>query len=146
MGLTRDLGLGRLALDTSCFIYFIEEHPDYVDLVSPVFESADSGKRQLVTSALSLLEVLVVLFRAGDLALAARYETLLGRSRGLTLVPIDTGQLRAAAQLRAVHRVRTPDALQLTAALATRCSVFLTNDRKLPEISGLRILQLRDYL
>jgi predicted nucleic acid-binding protein len=52
-----------------------------------------------------------------------------------------------AAQLRAVHpSVRTPDALQLAAALSAGCSAFVTNDRDLPALPGLRILKLRDYL
>ena len=77
---------------------WIEEKTDYLDLLRPVFESADAG------------------------------------------------QLRSAAQLRAIHGLRTPDALQLAAALAARCPVFITNDRRLSQIPGLRILQLRDYL
>lgn len=146
MGLSEDLGRGRVALDTSIFIYFIEEHPDYLPLISPIFEDGDAGRRELVTSALTMLEVLVVPFRAGDIPLAERYEVLLTRSRGLTLVDVDRVQLRTAAQLRVLHDTRTPDALQLAAALSTRCAAFLTNDRRLPALPGLRILQLRDYV
>jgi predicted nucleic acid-binding protein len=100
-----------------------------------------------VTSSLTLLEVLVVPFRAGNLALADRYEAALSRSRGVRLVGITSAQLRMAAQLRAVHSaVRTPDALQLAAALSAGCSSFVTNDRDLPEIPGLDVVQLRSYL
>ena len=78
--------------------------------------------------------------------LAARYEGLLTRSRGLHMVEIDREQLRAAAQLRAAHRgVRTPDALQLSAALSGGCTAMLTNDRRLPVVPGLRVLELREY-
>jgi len=79
--------------------------------------------------------------------LAQRYEELLTRSRGLRLVELGRTQLRAAAQLRGVHRtLKTPDALQLCAALAGGCTAFVTNDRDLPHIPGLRILQLDDYV
>jgi predicted nucleic acid-binding protein len=98
-----------------------------------------------VTSAATLLEVVVVPYRPGNLALAERYEALLTRSRGLLLVDLDRAHIRAAAQLRAVHRIRTPDALQLAAALSHGCATFLTNDRALPKLRGIRILQLRDY-
>lgn len=87
----------------------------------------------------------VVPLRAGDEALAARYEAMLTRGRGLTLVPLDPPILRAAARLRATHGIRTPDALQLAAALARRCGCFLTNHRRLPSLAGLPVLQLRDY-
>lgn len=145
MGLTAALGSGPVALDTVAFIYFIEEHERFVPVVAPLFVDAARGRRRLVTSALTLLEVLVVPYRAGDVALAERYEALLTRSRGLMLVGIERGQLRAAAQLRAAYGVRTPDALQLAAALARRCSAFVTNDRRLPAIPGLRVVQLSDY-
>jgi predicted nucleic acid-binding protein len=145
VGLIAEIGEGPAALDTTAFIYWIEESPAYLDAIAPVFRAADGGDIEIVSSALTLLEVLVVPYRAGDLGLAERYEALLTRSRGVRLIDIDTGQLRGAAQLRALHGIRTPDALQLAAALAARCPVFVTNDRRLPAIPGLRILQLRDY-
>ncbi|MGI8510290.1 MAG: type II toxin-antitoxin system VapC family toxin, partial [Gemmatimonadaceae bacterium] len=126
MGLTQELaktvGRGRVAVDTAVFIYFIEEHDPYLPIIEPLFAEVAGGEREIVTSALTLLEVMVVPFRVGDSALAARYEALLTRSRGLHLVDIDRNQLRAAAQLRARYGVRTPDALQLAAALQERCS------------------------
>lgn len=140
-----DLGPGQVAIDTSIFIYFIEEHPRFLGLVEPLFTEADEGRRDLITSALTLLEVLVVPFRSGDLLLARRYEDLLSRSRGIRIAEITREQLRAAAQLRAATGVKTPDALQLVAALGAGCATFLTNDRKLPLIPGLRVLQLSSY-
>jgi predicted nucleic acid-binding protein len=146
MGLIADLGPGPIALDTSIFISYIEEHPDYLPHLAPVFAAVASGKFEIATSAVTLLEVLVVPFRTGDLSLADRYEALLTRSRGLHLVEIDKFQLRAAAQIRARYRIRTPDALQLAAALSKRCPALLTNDREIPELPGLKTLQLRTYL
>jgi predicted nucleic acid-binding protein len=136
------LGGGPVGIDTAIVIYFIEEHPKFLPVILPLFRDADLGKRQLVSSAITLLEVLVVPYRAGDRALADRYEALLTRSRGIQLVDTTRDQLRAAAQLRAATGVRTPDALQLVAALGTGCSAFVTNDRRLPSIPGLRIVQL----
>jgi len=145
VGLTEEVGTGPVALDTAIFIYLIEEHPTYLPAVRPLFEGADRGELEIVTSAITLLEVLVVPYRAGNLPLAARYEALLTRSRGVRLIDLDRTQLRAAAQLRAVHGVRTPDALQLAAALTARCTVFVTNDRRLPPLPGLRIVQLTEF-
>ncbi len=145
MGLIEEVGAGPVALDTAVFIYFAERHPDYAALVRPLFVAADGGELQLVTSGVTLLEVLVVPYRVGDVPLAARYEALLTRSRGLRVVDLDHVQLRTAAQLRALHGVRTPDALQLAAALTARCSAFVTNDRRLPAVPGLRIIQLDEH-
>ena len=142
MELTALLGRGSLALDTAVFIYFMEEHPKFLGVVEPIFNAIDSERVRGVTSALTLLETLVVPYRARDDALAARYETLLTRSRGLRLVEIDRPCLRSAARLRSRHRLRTPDAIQIAAALGQRCPCFVTNDRKLPEIPGIEVVQL----
>jgi len=147
VGLTEDLGPGPTALDTAVFIYYIEENTSFLPLVAPIFEEVAAGRREVVTSSLTLLEVLVVPYRAGDLALAERYEASLSRSRGLRMVDIGRGELRAAAQLRALHAtLRTPDALQMAAALSAGCRSFVTNDRDLPTVPGLRVFQLRKYL
>jgi predicted nucleic acid-binding protein len=145
VGLIDDVGGGPTGLDTAIFIYFIEEHPTFLPVVEPLFVAADRGQLELVTSTLTLLETLVVPYRGGDMALADRYEALLTRSRGVRLVEIDRPLLRRTAYLRARTRVRTPDGLQLAAALATRCTTYVTNDRDVPAVSGLRILQVRDY-
>ena len=145
MGLRADVGSGRIAIDTSLFIYFIEEAPRYLPLIEPLFAEADTGKRELITSALTLLEVLVVPYRAGDRSLADRYEQILTRSRGIRVIDLSSEQLRNAAQLRAATGVKTPDALQLAAAMSSDCSVFVTNDRRIPNIPGMHVLQLADY-
>jgi predicted nucleic acid-binding protein len=146
VGLIADLGRGAVAVDTAVFIYFIEEEPRFLPHILPLFLEADQGERELVTSALTLLEVLVVPYRAGDRQMAERYEQLLTRSRGVRLVELTRDQLRAAAQLRAATGVRTPDALHLVSALGTDCKTFITNDRRLPPITGLRIIQLSSYV
>ncbi len=134
-----------MCVDTVAFIYLIEEHLDYLPVVEKVFALTGKGGCGLVTSAITLLEVLVVPYRTGDSALAERYEAVLTRSRGLSMVAVDTDQLKAAAQLRAIYGVRTPDALQLTAGLSRRCTAFVTNDRDLPEVGRMRVLQLSDW-
>lgn len=38
------IGPGRVALDTTAFIYFIEEHPRFLPLVARIFEDTAAGK------------------------------------------------------------------------------------------------------
>ncbi len=64
----------------------------------------------------------------------------------MTLVELSSAVLRTAAELRAELGVRTPDAIQLAAAVHGGCCLLLTNDRRLPELPGLRIRQLSEYL
>jgi predicted nucleic acid-binding protein len=145
VGLIADLGRGPVGADTALFIYLIEERSPFLSLIEPLFREADEGRRELVTSAITLLEVLVVPYRAGNRPLAERYEALLMRSRGVRVVDLSVDQLRAAAQLRATFGAKTPDALQIVAALTGGCTTFVTNERRIPSIPGMRVLQLADY-
>jgi predicted nucleic acid-binding protein len=146
VGLIDDLKPGPVALDTQIFIYFIEEDGRYLPLIKPLFETIDGGNLVAVTSGLSLMEVLVVPYRSGNAALADRYEDLLTNSRGLRFIEVDRRLLKAAAQLRAMFKLKPPDAIQVAAALVADCESFLTNDRRIHAIPGLKILQLKSYL
>jgi predicted nucleic acid-binding protein len=146
VALLDEVGAGPIALDTAPFIYLIEEHETFLPVVEPVFAAIDGGRIAAVTSALTLLEVLVVPLRAADMALPRRYEALLGNSRGLELVEVSRAALRDAAALRAATGMRTPDAIQIATALQRGCTSFVTNDRDLSALPGLRILQLSDFL
>ena len=145
MGLMADLPGGSIGVDAMTFIYLIEEHPTFLPIIAPLFRRADRGGERLVTSALTLLEVLVAPYRAGNRRLADRYEALLTRSRGIELVALTHDQLRAAAELRSAIKVKTPDALQLAAAIGAGCRAFVTNDRRLPSLAGLPVFQLSSY-
>ena len=146
MGLIADIGKGPVAIDTSIFIYYIESNRDYLPLIEPLFLAASSGQLRLVTSVITLLEILVVPFRAGHLDLARRYEELLTMSRGLDLIDVGRGEVSLASRIRARFRVATPDALQLAVAVSRDCTSLVTNDRDIPSLSGLPVLQLNRYL
>ncbi len=146
MGLIADLEGGPVGLDTAVFIYFIEEHPLYLPLVESIFVALDEERLSGSTSTITLLETLVIPVRAGNFSLAERYEFLLTHSRGLRLLDLNRPLVRLAAQIRGLEGLKTPDAIQVAAALHAGCTTFVTNDRRIPAIGGLRVLQLRDYL
>jgi len=145
VALIDDLVGSRIALDTAPLIYWIEDHTVYAPVLEELFTMRDAAHHTLVTSALTLLEVLVVPYRRADGVLAGRYEAAL-TAGDIDLVALDVDALRVAAWLRARFRVATPDAIQLACALASGCTTFVTNDRRLPDIPSLKVLQLADYV
>jgi len=146
VGLLSEVGAGPVALDTAAFIYLIGEHKVFLPVVEPLFAAIDDGRLAAATSALTLLEVLVVPLRHGDVALARRFEALLTRGRGLTLVEVSLAVLRDTAALRAATGMRAPDAIQVATALQAGCTAFVTNDRRLPQLPGLRVLQIGEAI
>jgi predicted nucleic acid-binding protein len=131
-----------VALDTAPLIYFIEEHPAYLPKIRPFFEAAERGEFRIVTSFITLVEVLVHPLREGQTELADEYRKILLQSPDLTIVPRDESIAEAAAGLRARHNLRTPDAIQLATASTAGASWFLTNDADLTKVPGISVLVL----
>ena len=131
-----------VGLDTTPLIYFIEENPTYLKLVSPFFEAIDQGEVSAVTSIVTLLEVLVHPFQHGDAALVQQYRDILLNAQGLTTIPLSQDIAEEAAHIRAAHNIRTPDAIQMATAIYVGASYFLTNDARLPSLPELKVLVL----
>ena len=53
--------------------------------------------------------------------------------------------MRRAAELRAMHRLSAPDALQVAACLQHGATAFLTNDRKLRRVVEVEGLLLSEF-
>jgi len=130
-----------VGLDTAPLIYFIEENPTYIETVRLFFEAMDRGSFLVVTSTLTLLEVLVHPLRSNNRELATEYRDILLNSKLMTL-EVSNVIAEQAAQLRAVHNIRTPDAIQISAALDAGATHFFTNDIRLPDIPSIQILSL----
>jgi predicted nucleic acid-binding protein len=135
-------GVARLGLDTAPFIYFVERNPRYVDRVRQIVRRIATGSIAGYTSVITLTEVLAQPLRLGNTTLAQRYRRFLTRSQHLSLVSIDLATATRAAELRARYGLRTPDALQVAAALGTGCAALLTNDAGLQRVTELRVLTL----
>lgn len=130
-----------VGLDTAPLIYFIEENPTYIETVRLFFEAMDRGNFLVVTSTVTLLEVLVHPLRSNNKALATEYRDILLNSSLMTL-EVSNAIAEQAAQLRAIHNIRTPDAIQISAALEAGATHFFTNDIRLPDIPSIQILSL----
>jgi predicted nucleic acid-binding protein len=135
-----------VGLDTAPLIYFIEQHPTYLPLLLPFFEAVERGDIQVVTSTLTLTEVLVHPYRDGNPELAERYFHMLLHARNLRTVALSPAIAAEAARVRADFQMKTPDAIQLATAKEGGATSFVTNDGDLASIPGLRMIVLRQVL
>ena len=136
----------RLGIDTAPLIYFVERHPLFSSVVRAFFERAERGELSLVTSTLTLAEVLTKPFAQGAEAIATTYRSILTTSPHIRLVPIDIATAEHAARLRAKYRLKTPDAIQVAVAARSGCDAFLTNDGGLSRVEEIPVLVLSDLL
>ena len=138
-------GVVKLTLDTPPVIYFVKTHAQYDALVTEVFQRINEGWIIGVTSVITVTEVLVLPLKQGNTALASEYWDLLTNSANMQLISIDPETAKVAADLRARYNLRTPDALQLAAAIRAGCEAFLTNDATLKKVTELKVLVLSEF-
>ena len=136
----------RLALDTAPIIYFVEAHPHYDGVMTVIFQRIANGDIEGFTSTLTLTEVLALPIQKQQLELCHTYKKLLASAANFTLAPITAEVAERAALLRARYHLRTPDALQIAAALVNNCQVFLTNDKALSRVTEIPIVILETLL
>jgi predicted nucleic acid-binding protein len=144
VGWLDDLDGRVVGLDTTPLIYFLEARSPHYPLVRAFFRKADRGDFSVVTSMVTVLEVLVHPWRTGNTALATRYRNILLRNANLATIPLSAAIADRAANLRARYNLSTPDAVQVATALTEGASHFLTNDARLARVSDIRVLVLDD--
>jgi predicted nucleic acid-binding protein len=124
-------------VDTAPWIYLLEDHAEFAPRFLGLFEAAERGQVQLALSTVTLAEVLTGPYKAGQTALAKRYETAMGAYQ---VVPLSAAVASLAAQLRVQYRLKLPDAVQLASALQIGAAALVTHDRDFSAVQGLPVL------
>jgi predicted nucleic acid-binding protein len=135
----------RIALDTCVFIYQMERTPRYFDVADAVFTWMERPGSSAVTSTVALTEILVQPYRNANLTQAEDFYSLLTTIPNLEWVAPSLQIANAAAALRAMYRLQTPDALLAATAIFFNASAFITNDpifARIPDFDTLVLDQL----
>lgn len=119
--------MSRIFWDTNLFIYLFEGRGPLFGRVVELRRIRLERGDQLVTSALTLGEVLVKI-ESGDAELAAKYQQ--GIARTSLLVSFDERAARLYARLPGDRSIGAPDAIQLACAAAANVDLFITNDAR----------------
>lgn len=126
--------MSRVFWDTNIFIYFFEDHGQQGKSARSLRERMLERGDQLITSAMSVGEILVKPQERQDHNLCRQYEEAI-TSTALVL-PFDLNAARRFSTLRIDRSLRAPDAIQLACAATASIDLFITNDNRL---SGLRV-------
>jgi predicted nucleic acid-binding protein len=142
--------MGSLTLPTSGLVYAdaqIHLQRGRAHLYAPVCRPLwQPGPITVVTSELTLAEVLVGPLRQGDAVLAVRRENL-WRQPNARMLPVTESVLRETARLRAaIPALKTPDAIHAATALLHGCVLFVPTDAGIRRIPGLPLAILDDIL
>ena len=133
--------MSRVFWDTNLFVYLVEGEGERTEQVVALRQWMIEREDELLTSALTLGEVLVKPLERGDEELMRRYEQAIGA--GATVLPFDSRAAPKFAEIRRDRSIRAPDAIQLACASVARADLFITNDDRLSRknIQGIQFIQ-----
>lgn len=126
-------------IDTNPLIYLFEGNA-LCKPFEPIFSAIDAGRIQALVTPITLAEIVSGPLLAGKDALAERYRHLLTANAGWTLRTIDTDIAMLAARLRVRHRLKLPDAIQLSVAVHDGCHALVTHDRDFRNVTDIGII------
>lgn len=135
---------GTVYLDANCFIYSVERIDPYRTFLDTLWQTVSLGQLKVVSSELTLLEVLVKPLKVGDMATATIFRMVLRHSPDVQMLPITQTVLEKAANIRATMGLKTPDALHAATALLHDCALFVTNDSAFRRVSDLTVTVLSE--
>ena len=137
---------GNVYLDANGFIYSIERIDPYRSVLDTLWQTVSTRQITVVTSALTLLEVLVKPLQVGDATTATLFRTVLQHTPEVRMLPITQPVLEEAAKLRATLGLRSPDAIHVATALFHSCALMVTNDSAFRRIPDLPVAVLNELV
>ena len=125
----------RYYLDSAPIIYLVEQVQPYATAVRGKLSAQGLT---LITSELTRLECRVKPLRNGDAALLQDFDVYFASSI-VEIIPLTRDVIDRATEIRAQFNFKTPDSIQLAAAVVSNSGVFLTNDHRLNRFTGIPI-------
>lgn len=132
----------RVFWDTNLFVYLFEGG-EFAPRVKQVRARMLERGDQLVTSALTLGELLVKPREAGETAVRDHDSTI---RQIASILPFDAAAAPLYAAIRADRTVKAPDAIQLACAASASVDLFITNDDRLSKkhVPGVKFITSLD--
>lgn len=136
--------MSRIFWDTNLYIYLFEEYGEFSRQVRRLRTNMLARGDQLLTSTLTLGEILVRPTEEGNTELCKSYEAAITTTS--LVIPFDLAAARLYATLRRDRTLRAPDAVQLACAGSVGTDLFVTNDARLQTktVSGIQFISSLD--
>ena len=135
----------RIALDTSVVICAVEAHPKYLGNVQGILNWIEAAG-EAVTSTLTMTEALVRPYRLQEPESVDKFYSFLITYPNLEWIEPTLKIADRAAQIRAAHKLRTPDAIQAATAIASGATGLISNDAVFARVDSLEVLILDEML
>ena len=120
----------KVYLDSVVIIYYLDHVGSLQARAANRLAALKGAGDEIVVSDLVRMECRVDPIRTGDNVRLTRFDGFFAHPDVQT-APITTAVFDRATQIRATHRYKTMDSINLAAAVEAGCDVFLTNDTQL---------------
>lgn len=127
----------RIYLDASVVILRFEGRAEVRERLYERFRDALEGGDELFASELTRLECRVGPLRHGNEDMLERYDEFFS-GRDVTIASFSRDAWDFAADVRAKHRLSTPDALHVACAVTSGCDLLLTADARLARCPAIK--------
>jgi predicted nucleic acid-binding protein len=135
----------KIFLDTAVFIYFLEANPLYVDKVEKFLENSINNNYELITSTVTIMEFCTKPYELGNTGLISQFNDFLSILK-ITSISINEEIALEAAKLRGKYKsLKGMDSLQVASAIKGGCNKFISNDRKLKQITEINVELVEDF-
>lgn len=122
--------MARVFWDTNLFIYLFENNPEWSPRVVQFRRRMLSRRDQLLTSWLTVGEVLTKPRELGNAMIEKSYLNFF-TSGAIEVVAFELEAAKRYGEIRSRERLRPADAIQLACAAAAGTDLFVTNDVRL---------------
>lgn len=132
----------KIGIDSSVFIYVLEENKHYLKKAAQVLQSVERGEKEAVLSSIGLIEILTGPKKQGRYDIASEYRELITHFPHLAIAGINENIVEQTSDLRARYGITTPDAIHLATAIDFGASTFVTNDKALKKVKEIKVVLL----
>lgn len=128
-----------IAIDSSLFIYLLENHEIYADRCDAILKKVVRGEVDGLLASLGLAEIMTGPKKIGHMEEAYKIRDYILNFPNLSLVHTNLPIIDLASDLRAYYHLNTPDAIHLASAIVYGADVFITNDKALKKVKEIAI-------
>jgi predicted nucleic acid-binding protein len=125
--------MARVFWDTNLFIYLFESNAEWSPRVVDLRLKMLARKDELVTSWLTVGEILTKPKELGNAILEKSYLNFFS-GESIDLIPFGELAAKRYGEIRNRDRVKPADAIQLACAAAAGTDLFITNDNRLSKL------------
>lgn len=135
-----------IGLDTSIFIYHLEDIMPYSELTNVLLNNISNGKNVGVISIIAMIELLVKPYREGRNDIAGSVEDFITGLPNSKTLPVDMEISKLSASIRGKYNLLVPDAIHIATSIIGGCGLFVTNDFALKKIEEINVISISDYV